>query len=99
MANTFGKSYDSLPPTAAERERVAAVVEYIKANLHTSLYSADIAAAAGTQIHSGFLELFARCQGIGLRAYIEQLRLERAKQLLADGLPLNDAARACGYAS
>jgi AraC family transcriptional regulator, regulatory protein of adaptative response / methylphosphotriester-DNA alkyltransferase methyltransferase len=40
---------------------------------------------------------FAEAGEAGFRSYLRRVRIERAAELLADGWPVNEAARAVGY--
>jgi AraC-like DNA-binding protein len=57
----------------------------------------ELAAAAG--VHPNHLSrLCRRFEGVSLIAWLTRLRMERARDLLAAGVPAEATARACGYA-
>jgi AraC-like DNA-binding protein len=57
---------------------------------------AELAAEAGLSRYQ-FLRAFTRLTGLPPHAYVLQRRVQRARQLVATGLPLADAAAASGF--
>jgi AraC-like DNA-binding protein len=62
-----------------------------------ALSLSTLAADAGLSRYQ-FLRAFTRLTGLPPHAYLLQRRVQLARQLVRDGLPLADAAMACGFA-
>jgi PAS domain S-box-containing protein len=77
--------------------RIAAVARYVRAAPEEPLdldALAAIAEVSKSQLQRDFRKLF----GKTLRGFQHQIRIERAVQLLSQGLPVVEVAYACGYA-
>lgn len=77
-------------------ERLALVVDYIKANFTQPIEVSDLAKRAGvsvSQLERDFVNLF----GVAPRRYITKVRLDAALELLREGGPIVDISHACGY--
>jgi AraC-like DNA-binding protein len=81
---------------AVERRDVRRAREFIRDNLHEPLTLADVAAAAGRG-RWGFSALFRDQVGLPPHQYIVQMRLARARTLLAMGRPCGDVALEVGF--
>jgi AraC-like DNA-binding protein len=91
-----------MPPLAArpvgcERKCVERAKDYVAASLDRPILLKDIAAAAGLS-NFYFLRTFRRATGMPPHAYVNQLRLERARVLLSRGEPPAQVAAALGFA-
>lgn len=85
-------------PSGPEHEAIARARQH----LHTSPQGEwtplnDLAQIAGLSPHH-FARTFKAATGLPPHAYQLQLALEHAKKLLADGLPISQAALDCGFA-
>ncbi len=78
--------------------RFSDLLDWIGLNLHTRLGSEDLAERAGMS-HRSFLRHFRRSVGVTPAKYIEQLRLARAKELLASGTAVKAVSAHIGYRS
>ena len=75
---------------------IAIVCDYLHANYADNVSLAELANIAG--ISRFYLSrLFRRQQGISLSAYQTQIKIDRAKQLLAQGMSISAAATATGF--
>jgi AraC-like DNA-binding protein len=77
--------------------RIAAVARHLRMTPEKPLELGALAAMAEvskSQLQRDFRRLF----GKTLRGFQHQIRIERAVQLLLEGLPLTEVAYACGYA-
>ena len=83
-------------PVATERKCVARAKSYMAEHLDRPILLKDIAAAAGLSSFY-FLRTFKRVTGMPPHAYLNQIRLERARTLLADGEPPAQVAAALGF--
>ena len=79
-----------------ESTTVARVREYLHANYAQSVRLHDLTELSGLS-PSYLLRTFQRTMGMPPHAYLRQLRVERAKKLLAGGAALADAALAAGF--
>jgi AraC-like DNA-binding protein len=96
FAGTFGRPAPSLD-SGSEPAAVRAVKEYLHGNLQAPVSVDDLARIAG--LHRAYLiRSFRRAVGIPPYAYLVQLRVERAKRLLASGIEAAQVALACGFA-
>ncbi len=86
-------------PVAIAPRRLAAVVDYVDANLAGEVSLADLAAVAQlSPFH--FARAFAQTTGRTPHAYVMDRRLEAAKRLLREGgLSIGLIAERCGFAS
>jgi len=98
--NTFVRRYFHLMREAGRetiREDIHRLILYIRDNYHTNLSLKQ--AARRINVSEGYLSsLFKKETGIGLNAYINQIRVEKAEQLLREtGLPSYEIADKVGY--
>lgn len=84
-------------PAALERECVARAKSCMIERLGEPLHLADIAAAARLSTFY-FLRTFKRATGMPPHAYLNQIRLERARELLRAGEPPAQVAASTGFA-
>ena len=85
-----------LPAVGRERAPVRRAVEYMRANFSSDLAVTDLAdRAALSPFH--FVRSFRKVTGLPPHAYLTQLRLNRARRLLAEGKPPTDVALAVGF--
>jgi len=82
--------------TPAHRREVLAAREHLAANLERPVSLEELAGVAG--LSSGHLvRTFRNVLGLPPHAYQNQLRVERAKELLAHGLPIAQVAQDTGF--
>ena len=79
------------PPGALSR-----VMERLADQYASSPSLDELAALAGTSRYS-LVRQFGRCYGLPPMAWLQQLRLERARAAIANGSPLAEVAMACGF--
>ncbi|SFQ36903.1 Transcriptional regulator GlxA family, contains an amidase domain and an AraC-type DNA-binding HTH domain [Amycolatopsis arida] len=78
---------------------IAEVLEWIERRLDQPVTVAELARRAGLRERT-FLRRFAAVTGTTPHRWLTERRLDRAQALLEEGrLPVEDVARACGYAS
>lgn len=79
------------------RNEIKRVLNYINENISRNIYVCDLAEIAG--FSGNYLSnVFSKEYGISLQSYINNLRLERSKELLLDAnLSMVEIAGACGY--
>lgn len=83
--------------TRALDERVRKAVDVLAENLHEPLSLADLARNCGLSV-SRLAHLFSEQIGLPPQQYLEELRLQRAAQLLrSTGLRINEIATESGY--
>lgn len=83
-------------PIGQERAAVRQVREYLEANLALAPCLDDLAGVANlSRFH--LLRVFRRDTGLAPHQYLTQLRIERAKRLLAAGEPISAVAVAVGF--
>jgi AraC family transcriptional regulator len=88
------------PPAIGGRlssTQLARVVEHVEQSLDEDLSLARLAAVAGVSA-SHFKTLFRRSTGQSVHRYVIERRVERAKALLASGMPGSRAALEAGFA-
>lgn len=83
-------------PAALERECVARAKSYMIERLGEPLHLADVAAAVRLSTFY-FLRTFKRATGMPPHAYLNQIRLERAREMLRAGEPPAQVAAATGF--
>ena len=84
------------PPDAGARPEVEAVCAHLEARCGQPVSLDELAAVAG--LSKGYLlRAFAREKGITPYRYLENLRIERAKRLLEEGVRPVDAALQTGF--
>ena len=88
-----------LPTRRGKADAVQAAIDYIRADLTRDLRLPAVAEAvflSPTYLHA----VFARRTGLTLRAYVEELRIRRAMELLSQTtLTLTEIAARCGFGS
>lgn len=86
-----------LGPARLDPPAIGRVIDYLHANLKQRVRLADLAAIAGL---SGYhlVRVFGRSVGLPPYKYLEQLRVERAKELLRAGDPISGVAYDTGFA-
>ena len=72
------------------------VMERLTDGYANALSLDELAALAGTSRYS-LVRQFGRCYGLPPMAWLQQLRLERARSGIANGLKLAEVALACGF--
>ena len=77
-------------------QTVKLVNDYIGSNFGRDISLLDIARHAGMTT-SYLCRLYKRECGTTVNAYLTQVRIERSKGLLAEGVPIAEAARRCGF--
>jgi AraC-like DNA-binding protein len=83
--------------TGAEPRAVTWAREFLEANAAEDVSLAQLAEAAGlSPFH--LARVFREAVGLPPHAYLDQVRVERAKRLLAAGLPIARAAAEVGFA-
>lgn len=87
------------PPGRRAQHLAERMIEHIHENYTRPLVLTDVARALGRNV-SYLSDLFVRTTGIAFHAYLDQLRLARACELLSDPTrTVADVAAATGYAS
>ena len=82
-----------------KQQRIAPVLEYISGNYHTQIKNDTLAALIGVS-NVYFRKLFVQVTGMSPIAYVNSLRIERAKEMLkSDYGSLSDVAQSLGYAN
>ncbi len=85
------------PPVGDERPAVARVRELIENRFEEDLSMEELAATARLSPYH-FLRVFRRHTGLTPHAYLLQVRVDHAKQMLAAGTPIAETSAACGFA-
>ena len=84
---------------SAKRQRIAPALEFISRNYSKNITNDTLAALVGTSTVY-FRKLFCEVMGISPIAFVKQLRIEKAKEMLrSDYGSLGDIARSLGYSS
>ena len=87
---------DTLKRQCAAASSYAALVDWAEANLAADLNVERLAERAGQSLRT-FQRRFAAATGRSPAAFVEDLRLDRAKVLIASGVPLKVVAGDVGY--
>nr|WP_294530943.1 helix-turn-helix domain-containing protein [uncultured Rhodopila sp.] len=86
-------------PKPFDRRRLARVMDFIDAHIEQNFTVADLATVA-CMSHAHFARSFKATTGQAPREFVSQLRLERAKQMLADDRqPMTEIAFSAGFSS
>jgi AraC family transcriptional regulator len=94
-----GRAGNRLSPSRTQLGRLRSVLAWIDRHLGEELTNAALARQAGLG-ESYFRHVFARAFGISPSQYVQQRRLERARELLTvTHLPIAHIATECGFAS
>jgi AraC-like DNA-binding protein len=89
-----GRLRVAAPPR--EHARVERAIALMRARLSAALSLEELSATLDlTQFQ--LIRLFKRVTGLTPHAYVTQLRLDRARHYLGKGVPIDDAALACGF--
>ncbi len=99
IAALFERHGDHRPrlhPVGREKAPVSRAVEYMRANLDGDLALADLAGHASLS-PVPFVRSVRKATGLPPHAYLTQLRLHRARRLLAEGKAPTDVALAVGF--
>ena len=84
------------PATGSEDKRVAMVVDYLHAHIDRNLSLAELADLVGcTEFH--LIRIFRSHKGLPPHSFLIQLRLEKARALLAAKANIADTALKCGF--
>jgi AraC-like DNA-binding protein len=81
------------------RTRIQRAMDFLDGHFHEEVSAADIARAAGLS-PSRFNTVFRKWTGYSPQDYVRRLRVDRARQLLADiDIPIKAVAERCGFAN
>ena len=95
----FQSQYSPMVDAQARSEgRYSDLVAYIASNLHARLDVASLADRVAEAPRT-FHRRFRAVMGVTPQAFVSGARLDRARELLADGNTVKQAASACGYSS
>ena len=76
--------------------RISTIIDYMRAHLGEEIFLNTLAEIAGcTSYH--IIRLFNETMGMSPHAYLIQLRLERARELIDEGQSITDAALNAGF--
>ncbi|MEM7594561.1 MAG: AraC family transcriptional regulator [Cyanobacteria bacterium P01_A01_bin.83] len=75
---------------------IALVCDYLQANYHQNISLAELADLVGMS-RFYLSRLFRRSKGISLSAYQTQIKIDRAKKLLSQEMPISQVATATGF--
>ncbi|WP_352995315.1 AraC family transcriptional regulator [Mesorhizobium sp. M0904] len=93
MSDKHSDKQGGLTPTAQRQ-----VLNFIHANLDTPITISELSAIAGlSRFH--FARMFKQSMGQTTHQFVTKRRIERCKQLIAEGQALAQVALACGYSS
>ena len=92
--HVVGEAPDGL--RATDMEIVALAHEYMAARLSQPVRLHDVAEACGVSIFQ-LIRIFGRVAGVPPMAYLVQLRVTRARRMLAEGKNAGQAAHLCGF--
>lgn len=94
-----GDSGQRISPDRLQLGRLNAVVDWVAKNLDKAITNAILAERAGLS-EPHFRHMFAKAMGISPIRYVQQQRVERARELLANtNLPIAHLASECGFVS
>ena len=85
-------------PVPKKYERVQGLMEYIQKN-YAENHSLAESASMCLMSESSMRALFHEYTGMGVVAYRNRIRLERAEELILAGVPIGEAAMAVGFSS
>ncbi len=88
----------SLRPSTAIRSQALLnnVFAYVQSDLSRKIVLRDVAEHCGVSV-STLTQLFQKQLGITFHQYLTQQRMEAARDMIAQGLPLEDVGRKLGY--
>lgn len=92
LMERFGSPLNPAPATS-EAEKAA---EFLRSRL-TQRVTLEQAAKAAGYSPTYYSRLFRQWMGISFKAYLDQLKIQAAKGMLADGMPAGAAAEMLGY--
>ncbi len=84
-------------PASPIQDRIARLIEELKAELPEQVSAADLAARVGLS-EDRFMHVFKDEMGLPVRRYILWLRLHQAARMMKAGVTLTEAAHAAGFA-
>ncbi len=79
-----------------DNKAISKVCDYLQANYDENVSLAELADLVGTS-RFYLSRLFRRQKGISLSAYQTQIKIDRAKKLLSQGMPISTTAIATGF--
>ena len=94
--HTVCKCDDVASDSSAGTERVKRAMVYIRRNMRRTLSLEEISSAVGISKFY-FTREFRRVTGQTVFEYINVVRCKEAKRLIAEGMTVSEAARACGF--
>lgn len=94
---TIARSLDAPEHRQALYTRLAAALDYLHANFGAAFSYQEFAASAGVSL-SQLQRDFVQVVGLTPRAYLTNVRVETALDMLAERRPVVEVAHACGYA-
>lgn len=94
LTGKYGQPLRQEPP--AYREEVAAACAFLEAHYGEPIRLEEICRRAGLS-KSTLLRAFARAKGVTPYSYLENIRVNEAKRLLAEGVPPAEAALRTGF--
>ena len=102
VATHVATTYGGMRPGSVRRSELAPwqiqrAKEMLSTNLAKEVSLLEVAEACGLSL-SYFARAFRNTTGITPHGWLQTCRIERARQLLLDGLPLAEVALACGFA-
>lgn len=92
----FGKGLRSHSRTRPEHRTVKTVKDYLRDHFAEDVTLDDLAHLTGFNKYH-LLQVFRRAVGVSPHVYQTSIRIHRAKQRLANGLPLTEVAYAAGF--
>ncbi|OOO22955.1 helix-turn-helix transcriptional regulator [Agrobacterium pusense] len=97
LASTAGFSPQPVRARALSRSALRRTAEFVDANLSVNISLSSLAALTGLSVYH-FSRQFSREMGMGVARYIQQRKMQRAAQLLADPeLSIAEVGEAVGY--
>jgi|SRR5471030_591835 len=92
-----GSSEHLISPDRLQLERLTMVLEWIQSNLDSDINNDALAEQLGVS-ESHFRHVFLAAMGVPPSRYVQQRRLERARELLSNtNVPIGNVASACGF--
>lgn len=100
LSRLIRRHSDAPPPTSAigrEHGAVKRAIEFIEEHYHEDVLIAQLASVAHLSAFH-FIRVFARATGLTPHTHLNQVRVRKAKNLLAKGEPLSVVAAETGFA-
>ena len=85
-----------IPPVSSKYCRIATATDYLRSHFSQNITLDDLAALTHLSRYH-FLRVFRNTVGLTPHAYLTQIRIEAAKQLLGAGQPIAQVAAATGF--